>query len=145
LFLQRAHQADASFSPSTEEIADIVRICQLVEGMPLGLELAAPWIRSLSCQDIALEIERSMDFLTTPCATCQSATEVCGWWSSRPGNFITFLEQRTAGVKGARQRETLAEITADLDNVRVAWRQAVAIRDAEAVERSAECLFVYYL
>ena len=64
LFLQRARQAEASFVPSPEDIGDIVRICQLVEGMPLGLELAAPWIRSLSCHDIGVEIERSLDFLT---------------------------------------------------------------------------------
>jgi non-specific serine/threonine protein kinase len=65
LFTQRARQITASFAPSTDEMADIGRICQLVEGMPLGLELAAPWIRTLSCREIAAEIERSLDFLTT--------------------------------------------------------------------------------
>jgi tetratricopeptide (TPR) repeat protein len=59
--------------------------------------------------------------------------------------FISFLEARTAGVKGRRQLETLAEIEADIDNVRLAWRGAVANREAEAIERSAECLFIYYL
>jgi predicted ATPase/DNA-binding NarL/FixJ family response regulator/transcriptional regulator with XRE-family HTH domain len=65
LFLQRARQAEASFVPSPEDVGDIVRICQHVEGMPLGLELAAPWIRSLSCREIAVEIERSPEILTT--------------------------------------------------------------------------------
>jgi hypothetical protein len=31
-----------------------------------------------------------------------------------------------------------------MDNVRVAWRRAVANRDAQAIERAAECLLVYY-
>ena len=64
LFSQRARQANIGFSPAHNEMTDIVRICQLVEGMPLGLELAAGWVRTLSCHDIALEIERSLDFLT---------------------------------------------------------------------------------
>ena len=65
LFLQRAKRALASFTPSNEDIAAMVRICQLVEGMPLALELAAPWIRTLSCGEIVIEIERSLDFLST--------------------------------------------------------------------------------
>jgi tetratricopeptide (TPR) repeat protein len=59
--------------------------------------------------------------------------------------FITFLAARTADVKGRRQLATLAEIEADIDNVRLAWRRAAAKRDAAAIERAAECLFVYYL
>jgi tetratricopeptide (TPR) repeat protein len=59
--------------------------------------------------------------------------------------FITFLEARTVDVKGRRQPATLAEIEADMDNVRLAWRRAAARRDAVAIERAAECLFVYYL
>src|SRR5262249_33165015 len=65
LFVQRARQSEARFAPSADEMADIGRICQLVQGMPLGLELAAPWIRTLSCREIAAEIEHSLDFLTT--------------------------------------------------------------------------------
>jgi predicted ATPase len=43
----------------------IVRICRLVDGLPLGLELAATWVRILSVDEIAREIERNIDFLTT--------------------------------------------------------------------------------
>ena len=43
----------------------IVRICQLVEGMPLGVELAAAWVRARPCEEIALEIEQNLDVLTT--------------------------------------------------------------------------------
>jgi predicted ATPase len=229
LFLQRARQTETGFAPSPEEMADIGRVCQLVEGMPLGLELAAPWIKVLSCREIAAEIERSLDFLTTPLqnmperhrslrvvfeqtwrrlsaveqavlsrlsvfrggCTREAAERVTGATLSllsslvdkallRRTNtgryellelirqfgesqlqtdphaveqvqkrhrdyFVAFLEARTAGVKGGRQKETLAEIKADIDNVRLVWRQAMADRDAGAIERSAECLFVYYL
>jgi tetratricopeptide (TPR) repeat protein len=36
-----------------------------VEGMPLGLELAAPWVRILPLGEIATEITRNLDFLAT--------------------------------------------------------------------------------
>ena len=31
--------------------------------MPLGMELAATWVRLLSCAEIAAELERGLDFL----------------------------------------------------------------------------------
>ena len=64
LFAQHARQIRADFS-LTEEQAGVVRICALVEGMPLGIELAATWVRALSCAEIADEIEHSLDILAT--------------------------------------------------------------------------------
>ncbi len=65
LFLQRARQAQVDFELSVEECPDVVRICRLVEGMPLAIELAATWVPVLSCREIADEIERGLDVLTT--------------------------------------------------------------------------------
>jgi transcriptional regulator with XRE-family HTH domain len=64
LFLQRARRAHAGFDPTTEDYPDIVKICRLVDGMPLGIELAAARVRTLSCEEIASEIERGLDFLS---------------------------------------------------------------------------------
>ncbi len=64
LFLNRARQADAGFAVP-EEIPDLIRICRLVEGLPLGIELSAAWVKMLSCREIADEIDRSLDFLST--------------------------------------------------------------------------------
>jgi DNA-binding SARP family transcriptional activator/predicted ATPase len=47
---------------------DIIRICRLVQGLPLGIELAASWVRLLSCQEIAGELEKSLDFLRSSAA-----------------------------------------------------------------------------
>lgn len=63
LFLQRSRQANIHYSPAPEDLPAIMHICQLVEGLPLALELAAAWMRSLSCREIAREIENSLDFL----------------------------------------------------------------------------------
>ena len=65
LFIQRAKQVNVHLRVAAEDLAAITRICQLVEGSPLGLELAASWVRMMAFQEIAGEIERSMDFLTT--------------------------------------------------------------------------------
>ena len=64
LFIERAQRINHAFAPDAEDIAAIVRICRLVEGMPLGLELAAAWTKLLSCQEIADEIAVSLDFLS---------------------------------------------------------------------------------
>ena len=65
LFLQAARRTRVTFQASTEELVSISRITQLLEGMPLGLELAATWVNTLSCQEIADEISRGLDFLET--------------------------------------------------------------------------------
>jgi predicted ATPase len=65
LFVQSAQRAQARFELREGERASVVRICQAVEGMPLGIELAAAWVSVLSCREIADEIERGLDFLTT--------------------------------------------------------------------------------
>lgn len=63
LFLQSARRSRPDFVPAPEEQATIVRICRTVGGMPLGIELAATWMRALSCSEIAAEIERDIDAL----------------------------------------------------------------------------------
>ncbi len=64
LFVERARRIRRGFAPDVE-MADIVAICQLVEGMPLALELAAAWTQSLPCHVIANEIRQNLDFLAT--------------------------------------------------------------------------------
>ncbi len=63
LFVQSARRAKAGFALRAGEGPAVARICRLVEGMPLAIELAASWVRVLSCQEIAREIEHNLDFL----------------------------------------------------------------------------------
>ncbi|MEZ4619239.1 MAG: BTAD domain-containing putative transcriptional regulator [Caldilineaceae bacterium] len=65
LFLQSARRVRQDFVPSPADEAAIRQLCQLVDGMPLGIELAATWVRLLGCAEIVTEIERSLDFLAT--------------------------------------------------------------------------------
>jgi len=63
LFQSHAKQLGRSESYSPNEIKLIAQICRQVGGLPLGIELAARWTRLLPLQEIADEIEKSIDFL----------------------------------------------------------------------------------
>jgi predicted ATPase/transcriptional regulator with XRE-family HTH domain len=65
LFTKRAQQIKADFQAPVEDQPALIKICQLIEGVPLAIELAAAWVGMLSCQEIAQEIQSNMDFLTT--------------------------------------------------------------------------------
>ncbi len=65
LFVAQGQQVQAGFSLSAPQAEPIVRICQLVQGIPLALVLAASWLPVLSCVEIVTEIENSLDFLET--------------------------------------------------------------------------------
>jgi predicted ATPase/DNA-binding SARP family transcriptional activator/uncharacterized protein HemY len=64
LFVERAQQVEPRFT-FAENQAHIAQICQIVQGMPLGIELASAWVRFRACADIAREIEHTFDFLAT--------------------------------------------------------------------------------
>jgi len=63
LFQERARHVIPNFVLTPENSVFVKRICQLVEGMPLGIELAAAWLSVLSTEEIVNEIERNLDFL----------------------------------------------------------------------------------
>ena len=65
LFLQAARRADARFTPLPADLAAAASIARLLQGNPLGIELAASWARAMPCTDIAGEIAKSVDFLKT--------------------------------------------------------------------------------
>jgi serine/threonine protein kinase len=65
LFVQRAQRAQLSFTLNKQELPAVIRICHLLQGSPLALELAAVWVKMMSCNDIASEIEQDLDFLAT--------------------------------------------------------------------------------
>ncbi len=43
--------------------SSVLQICQLLQGLPLGIELAASWTRFLNCREITREIKNNLDFL----------------------------------------------------------------------------------
>jgi predicted ATPase len=64
LFLDRVRRVRRDFN-LVDHQGCVLEICRLVYGMPLALELAATWLKALSCQEVAAEIRESIDFLAT--------------------------------------------------------------------------------
>ncbi|MCX6029751.1 MAG: tetratricopeptide repeat protein, partial [Chloroflexi bacterium] len=66
LFVWSARRVTPTFHLMAENLPHVVRICRLVGGLPLGIELAAAWVRLYHCRQIADEIEGSPNFLHAP-------------------------------------------------------------------------------
>ncbi len=62
-FLTCAQRVKPQFELSETEGQEVAQICRLLGGVPLAIELAAAWVKMLSCQEIKEEIEVSLDFL----------------------------------------------------------------------------------
>lgn len=65
LFVSSALRVARGFALAEADVADVLAICNLVQGMPLGIVLAASWMGVLSPGEIRDEIERGLDFLRT--------------------------------------------------------------------------------
>jgi|GEM_PF-349810 len=65
LFIEGAQRVRPDFTLTEDRIPYIIRICQLVLGMPLAIELASAWMSVLSCKEVVEEIEQNIDFLAT--------------------------------------------------------------------------------
>jgi predicted ATPase len=66
MFLQRAKRARLDFAISEGDLPHVLKICRLVDGLPLGIELAAVWVKTLPLSEIAREIESNLNILETP-------------------------------------------------------------------------------
>ena len=64
LFAESGRRSRASFKVTEANLADVIRICEMVQGMPLGLVLAATWLELFTPAEIATEIESSLAFLS---------------------------------------------------------------------------------
>jgi diguanylate cyclase (GGDEF)-like protein len=59
LFTQIASRLNGNFQVSDANIPWITQICRLVNGLPLGIELAASWIQTMECEEIARRLIES--------------------------------------------------------------------------------------
>jgi DNA replication protein DnaC len=64
LFAERAKHNRHDFELE-QSLQAVTKICQLVGGMPLAIELAASWSRLLSPSEILQELEQNLDILAT--------------------------------------------------------------------------------
>ncbi|MEZ4861155.1 MAG: BTAD domain-containing putative transcriptional regulator [Caldilineaceae bacterium] len=231
LFLNHARRLHPSYVLTSDAVADVARICRLVDGMPLGIVLAAAWSEMLTPGEIADEIAHSFTFLQANSPNSQGLparhqnleavfTHTWSLLSARERRvfqqasifrggftqeaaqavvdaalpdllalvskfllhraadgrytihellrqfaaqklaqsptdeqaarrrhstfFCDFLHQREDDLKGAHQQRALKEIEAEGENVRVAWRWAVAHGEIAHLDRAINCLGLFY-
>jgi predicted ATPase/DNA-binding SARP family transcriptional activator len=69
MFLQSARRVQPSFELRADNLQPVIQICRLVDGMPLGILLAAAWMPMLTPAEIARELtpgsSNRLDFLET--------------------------------------------------------------------------------
>lgn len=94
LFVQAAQRAQPDFQVTAANVAEITRICQLVSGAPLALEMAAAWVRLYDCRTIAQRIATGLELLV---ATTHDTPE-------RHRSMAVVLEQTWQLLHGSEQR-----------------------------------------
>lgn len=119
LFMDRARRLKPDFNLNAADSSALARLCELVNGSPLALELAAAWARGLTVAEIAQEIERNLDILTVsqqdlpPRHRSMRAVFDHFWSLLAPEERIVF--QKQAVFRGGFTREAFCEVTgADL-------------------------------
>lgn len=63
LFLQRAARLTPGWGQEPAQLAGAVRLCRLLEGLPLGIELAAQWVGHYDPDEIGAGLQADLAFL----------------------------------------------------------------------------------
>ncbi|MBC8075055.1 MAG: tetratricopeptide repeat protein [Chloroflexales bacterium] len=114
LFEQHARRARNDFSLAGER-AHVVRLCRLVEGAPLAIELSASWLKLLSVAQVVAALERGQDVLTT------TSKDI----PARHRSMRTVLEESWR-LLSAEEQPILARLAVFVGDFSAAAAQAVA-------------------
>jgi len=63
LFVERAATASPGFALTAGNAGAVAAICRRLDGLPLALELAAPWVRLLSPRELVTRLDRRLELL----------------------------------------------------------------------------------
>ena len=115
LFLQSARRVRPGFELQMDDLKYISRICRLVGGMPLGILLAAGWVEMLTPEEIAAEIERSLDLLRTGLRDLPERQRSMRAVYNHSWNLLTERDQKVfAGLsvfRGGFDRQAAQQVT----------------------------------
>ena len=114
--MQSASKVRPGFDPSPDELEQITNICQIVQGMPLAIELAAAWLHILNVDEIAEELEKGLDILATEVRDATSnATAVSAAVFDHSWSLLDQAEQeifmRLSVFRGGFTREAAQQVT----------------------------------
>jgi predicted ATPase/DNA-binding SARP family transcriptional activator/Tfp pilus assembly protein PilF len=153
LFRQRAVQVQRHFTLTGDHLPDVTRICRLVEGLPLGIELAAAATGERSCAEIASALEQTLDALETSLRNVPPRHRSLRAAFEHSWAFLTPSEQQhfialavfqvgfdaeaahaIAGVTGADLARLTAKSLLTFDGARYMWHQATHQYAVERLE-----------
>lgn len=77
LFVQRARQTNHRFELTSENAQAVAEICRFVDGSPLGIELAAAWMRKQSAESLLNTMRDMPDMLRTKRRDVPAVSAVC--------------------------------------------------------------------
>ncbi len=113
LFVSHAKRVRPDFLLQ-ENTLEVLEICRLVEGLPLGIELAAVWVRALPLAEIASEIAHSLDFLTSRHSDISARHRSIRAAFEHSWNLLTLEEQQTlrclSVFRGGFTREAVKQV-----------------------------------
>jgi len=64
LFYKRGQSVAEDFRLDDSTLPHVIRLCRLLKGLPLGIELASTWVNRLPLADIVANLRRDIDFLS---------------------------------------------------------------------------------
>ncbi len=132
LFLDRARAARPGFEPDAEALAQVAEITRRVDGLPLGIELAAARVSVLGLAELVSILERRAAFLHDSPASDPGRTalqELVEWsYDLLHGDEKTLLQQ-LAVHRGGASLSSLAAVAAthDLNEATVAYLLAALV------------------
>lgn len=116
LFETVAARSLDGFMATERDRRAIVRVCRLVAGLPLAIELAATWVRTLDCEAIADELAASAEILTANDGHAREHRHTSfeqvfdtSWSLLRPADRAVFAG--LAVFRGGFTRETANQVT----------------------------------
>jgi predicted ATPase/DNA-binding XRE family transcriptional regulator len=124
LFIERVRDVQPDFSLTPENGATVRAICQRLDALPLALELAAPWMKTLTADDLLRRLDRNVLLLPVGARDLperQQTMSATIAWSYRllgPNEQRTF--RRLGVLRGRFRIEAAAAVLADLHGSPVA-------------------------
>jgi len=137
LFMQSARRVVPDYELTQDDLDAVARICRLVQGMPLGILLAAAWLDTLSAIEIAEEIEESLDFLETDMRDLPERQQSIRAVFEYSWNLLSEKERlifaKMSLFRGGFDRKAVQKITgASLRNLTSLVNKSLINRDADS-------------
>ena len=115
LFIEMAQRRLPEFEVTEQNSDHIRHVCELVEGLPLGIILAAAWVDVLSVEEIAEEIQHNFDFLEDELATLPRRQRSIRAVLQQTWGRLTDQERRSfmrlSVFRGGFNRQTAQDVT----------------------------------